>query len=68
MHGARGGAKSGEAHPNYRHGERSLQAEMLRGLVNRLVRGADDLDCLDNYQRWVGVVKSLSLPNPGPGG
>lgn len=38
MHGARGGAKPGTAHPNYRHGERSLEAVALRSYLSELLR------------------------------
>lgn len=38
MHGARGGAKPGKAHPNYQHGERSRESLSLRALVNTLCR------------------------------
>jgi hypothetical protein len=38
MHGARGGAKPGKAHPNYKHGERSREAVALRAFLNELVR------------------------------
>lgn len=40
MHGARGGAKPGKQHPNWKHGERSRDAATLRGLVNALTRDA----------------------------
>jgi hypothetical protein len=33
MHGARGGAKPVEGHPNYRHGKRSQEAVANRELV-----------------------------------
>lgn len=46
MHGARGGAKPGKAHPNYKHGERSQEAIELRGLVNLLAREARKSDTL----------------------
>jgi hypothetical protein len=38
MHGARGGAKSGAAHPNWQHGGRSGESVELRKLVNMLGR------------------------------
>lgn len=38
MHGARGGAKPGKAHPNYRHGARSKEAVALRAVVAELTR------------------------------
>lgn len=38
MHGARGGAKPGKGHPNYRHGERGQEAIAFRKLVNELSR------------------------------
>ncbi|SHM50536.1 hypothetical protein SAMN05444398_11930 [Roseovarius pacificus] len=44
MHGARGGAKTGKAHPNWKHGERSQDAVALRGFVNRLIRETLDTD------------------------
>ena len=34
MHGARGGAKMGAAHPNWKHGTRSADAVALRKLLN----------------------------------
>lgn len=46
MHGARGGAKPGKAHPNWKHGERSQKAVLLRALVNNLIRKARDDDTL----------------------
>lgn len=36
MHGARGGAPSGKAHPNWRHGGRSREVTTLRLLSNLL--------------------------------
>ncbi|MEB8386895.1 hypothetical protein OO012_06615 [Rhodobacteraceae bacterium KMM 6894] len=36
MHGARGGAQPGKAHPNYRHGARGLDAVALRRVINFL--------------------------------
>ena len=44
MHGAGGGAKPGNLHPNYRHGERSREAAELRKLVNALGREARKLE------------------------
>lgn len=44
MHGAGGGAKPGETHPNYRHGERSADAAVMRKLVNALGREARELE------------------------
>lgn len=44
MHGARGGARPGQAHPNYRHGERSEEATFLRKYINALGRDAKQLD------------------------
>jgi hypothetical protein len=38
MHGARGGAQTGRAHPNYRHGARCADAIKMRAEVNALVR------------------------------
>lgn len=38
MHGARGGAKSGAAHPNWKHGARNAEAVALRKLANALGR------------------------------
>lgn len=49
MHGARGGAKAGAAHPNWKHGARSADAVELRKLVNALGRETRSLtfkDCL----------------------
>lgn len=46
MHGARGGAKPGKGHPNWKHGERSQEAVALRGLINRLMREARCSDIL----------------------
>lgn len=43
MHGARGGAKAGATHPNWKHGARSADAIALRKLVNTLGREARDL-------------------------
>jgi hypothetical protein len=43
MHGARGGAKPGRAHPNWKHGGRSGEAMALRRLVNALGRDARKL-------------------------
>jgi len=40
MHGARGGAKPGRAHPNYRHGERSAEAVALRAALSDMIREA----------------------------
>jgi hypothetical protein len=40
MHGARGGAKPGKAHPNYRHGERSTEAIVLRSVLGELTSEA----------------------------
>jgi hypothetical protein len=37
MHGAGGGAKSGIAHPNYRHGTRGREAVELRAAIAALV-------------------------------
>lgn len=49
MHGARGGAKAGAAHPNWKHGARSVEAMALRKLVNMLGREARDLaEALDS--------------------
>ena len=42
MHGAGGGSKSGRAHPNYRHGERSREASEMRGLASFLAREGRD--------------------------
>lgn len=44
MHGAHGGAKSGNAHPNFLHGERSREATALRGYINALAREARKMD------------------------
>ena len=43
MHGARGGAPSGTANPNWRHGGRSGEAVALRKMVNALGREARKL-------------------------
>jgi len=43
MHGARGGAKAGAAHPNWKHGGRSANAVALRKLVNAMGRQSQDL-------------------------
>ena len=40
MHGARGGAKPGAAHPGYKHGLRSQQARQLTKLINQISRSA----------------------------
>ena len=40
MHGARGGAKEGEANPSWKHGGRSREAIFLRKMVNDLGREA----------------------------
>lgn len=40
MHGAGGGAQSGPANPNWRHGGRSSEAVALRKMVNALGREA----------------------------
>ncbi|WP_371832324.1 HGGxSTG domain-containing protein [Rhodalgimonas zhirmunskyi] len=44
MHGAGGGAQSGPANPNWRHGGRSDEAVALRKLVNDLNLTARQLD------------------------
>tara|TARA_R110002072_G_scaffold174874_1_gene330692 strand:- start:150 stop:296 length:147 start_codon:yes stop_codon:yes gene_type:complete len=46
MHGARGGAKPGTTHPNWRHGTRSNEAVELRKLVNALGRESRNLAAL----------------------
>lgn len=47
MHGAGGGAKPGKAHPNYRHGGRSRDTVLFRGLATALAReGRDAMDAL----------------------
>ena len=46
MHGARGGAKPGTTHPNWRHGTRSNEAGELRKLVNALGRESRNLAAL----------------------
>lgn len=38
MHGAKGGAKPGREHPNWKHGGRSAEAVMLRKLVSEIGR------------------------------
>ncbi|TDT73629.1 hypothetical protein BDE40_2402 [Litoreibacter halocynthiae] len=43
LHGAGGGAPSGVAHPNYRHGMRTKQMETARSLVSLLGKEARDL-------------------------
>lgn len=43
MHGAGGGAKPGTAHPNWKHGARSIDAVALRKLANALGREARNL-------------------------
>lgn len=40
MHGARGGAQPGTAHPNYRHGGRTVEATELRRFLAELTREA----------------------------
>lgn len=39
MHGACGGAKTGEAHPNYRHGTRSREFAKLSLMASKLIEG-----------------------------
>lgn len=46
MHGARGGARPGNAHPNYQHGERSDEATARRRYINALVSVSRKLDGL----------------------
>tara|TARA_R110002110_G_scaffold377780_1_gene588217 strand:- start:119 stop:385 length:267 start_codon:yes stop_codon:yes gene_type:complete len=49
MHGAKGGAKPGKAHPNWVHGERSQSAALLRGLTNKITGECrDTIDSLDD--------------------
>ena len=50
MHGARGGSKPADAHPRFRHGGRSREAETLRSRINALLREsrAINLDLLDD--------------------
>ena len=43
LHGAGGGAPSGAAHPNYRHGMRTKQMETVRRLTSILGKEARDL-------------------------
>jgi hypothetical protein len=51
MHGARGGAKIGIAHPNWKHGGRSGNAVELRNLVNALGRESRKLaDAMDSVE------------------
>lgn len=38
MHGARGGAKPGPAHPSYRHGGRSQETVRLRAMVAEMTK------------------------------
>jgi len=33
LHGAEGGAPRGEAHPNYRHGQRTIEAQAYRAFI-----------------------------------
>jgi hypothetical protein len=40
MHGARGGAQPGAAHPRFRHGGRTREAERLRAEVAELTRAS----------------------------
>ncbi len=40
VHGAGGGAPRGQAHWNWKHGERSIEAVELRRMVNELARMA----------------------------
>lgn len=40
MHGARGGAKAGEAHPQYQHGGYSKELVQIRRLMTALNREA----------------------------
>ena len=42
LHGAGGGAPSGSAHPNYKHGLRTKQMEEIRRLVSVLDKEARD--------------------------
>lgn len=39
LHGDGGGAPRGKAHPNYKHGMRSLKMTETRELVRRLIGG-----------------------------
>ena len=43
MHGARGGARSGSANQNWKHGGRSSEAVALRKLANKMGRDARKL-------------------------
>lgn len=43
MHGARGGAMAGTAHPNWKHGGRSAEAVAIRKLLNELGNDARKL-------------------------
>jgi hypothetical protein len=43
MHGAGGGAGSGKAHPNWKHGARSADLVALQKLVNALDRESQNL-------------------------
>ena len=38
MHGARGGARPGSGHPNFRHGGRTREAAKLRAEMTELLR------------------------------
>lgn len=43
VHGAGGGAPSGEAHPNYKHGGRSREWTTLRSMAAELVRESQEI-------------------------
>lgn len=40
LHGAGGGAPSGSAHPNYKHGRRTLEMKAIRRFVSQLCKEA----------------------------
>jgi hypothetical protein len=42
MHGAGGGAPSGPAHPNYRHGLRSREMQSVRRMISVLCKDAKE--------------------------
>ena len=51
MHGARGGAKAGALHPNWKHGGRSAEAVEIRKLVNALGRESRELAEAIDFQK-----------------
>ena len=46
VHGARGGAPRGKAHPNYKHGVRSYEGAETRRMIKALIEDAKAL-CAD---------------------